>query len=264
MVSDNSAVFKTNAVWIRRIRRSEQLQDFLAAQEIQWQFNLAKSPWWGGFYERLLKDVKRTLYKTLGKTHLTFEQLEVVVMDIERHTNNRPLTYIGSDCGEDQVLTPNLVMWGQDAFILEDMEVEEDKLTRFHRRLQNSKQSAWNRWQKEYLRNLMESHRVKRRDSQTPEIGEIVLILGEEKNRGRWKKGKVIRIVRGADGVARGVILLHKGKQLERPMQSVCPLEIRSVEDEPEQDPNEQGAEPKDEKLDPLFPNLTLMSRNAP
>lgn len=52
-------------------------------------------------------------------------------MDIERHTNNRPLTYIGSDGEEDQVLTPNLVMWGQDAYILEDMEVEEDKLTRF-------------------------------------------------------------------------------------------------------------------------------------
>ena len=48
-----------------------------------------------------------------------------------------------------------------------------------------------------------------------------MLNLGEEKNRGRWKKGKVIRIVRGADAVARGVILLHKGKQLERPMHSV-------------------------------------------
>ena len=114
MVPDNAAVFKTTAVWIQRIRRSEQLQDFLTAQEIQWQFNLAKSPWWGGFYERLLKDVKRTLYKKLGKTHVTFEQLEVVVMDIERHMNSRPLTYIGSDGGEDQVLTLNLFMWGQD------------------------------------------------------------------------------------------------------------------------------------------------------
>ena len=85
IVSDNAAVFKTTADWIRKIRRSEQLQDFLAAQEIHWKFNLAKSPWWGGMYERLLKDVKKTLYKTLGKTNLAFEQLEAVVMDIERH-----------------------------------------------------------------------------------------------------------------------------------------------------------------------------------
>ena len=165
---------------MRRIRRSEQLQDFLAVQEIRWQFNLAKSPWWEGFYERLLKDVKRTQYKTLGETHLTFEQLEVVVMDVERHMDNRPLTDVGSDGGEDQVLTPNFVMWGQDGYILEDIEVEDDdELTRFHRRLQNSKQSAWSRCQREYLRSLMESHRVKRLDSQLPEVGEIVLILRE-------------------------------------------------------------------------------------
>ena len=76
---------------------------------------------------------------------------------------------------------------------------------------------------------------MKRLDAHAPEVGEIVLILGEEKNRGRWKKGKVIRIVKRADGLARGVILLNKRKQLERPIQSVCPLEIRSAEHEPEQ-----------------------------
>ena len=75
---------------------------------------------------------------------------------------------------------------------------------------------------------------MKRHNTHTPEVGEIVLILGEEKNQGRWKKGKVIRIVRG-DDVARGVILPHKEKQLERPIQSVCPSEIRSAEHEPEQ-----------------------------
>ena len=94
----------------------------------------------------------------------------------------------------------------------------------------------------------MESHRVKRLDAHVPEVGEIVLILGEEKNRGRWKKGKVIRIVKGADSVARGVILQHKGKQLERPIQSVCPLEIRSADHEPEPDACPKGREPTRER----------------
>ena len=52
---------------------------------------------------------------------------------------------------------------------------------------------------------------MKRLDAHVPEVGEIVLMLGEEKNRGRWKKEKVIRIVRGTVGMARGVILLYKG-----------------------------------------------------
>ena len=193
MISDNAAVFKTTADWIRKLRRSEQLHDFLAAQEIEWTFNLAKSPWWGGMYERLIKDVKKTLYKTLGKTELTFEQLEAVVMDKEKHMNNCLLMYIESESGEDQDLKLNLVMWGQGAHILEDIEDKDDELIRFHRRLINTKQHAWRQWQREYLHSLMESHLVKRLDMHVPEVGEIVLILGEEKNRGCWKKGKMIR-----------------------------------------------------------------------
>ena len=243
MVSDNAAVFRSTASWIRKLRKSEQLQDYLAAQEIHWQFNLLKSPWWGGMYEKIIKEIKKTLYKTLGKTHLTFQQLEAVVMDIERHLNNRPLTYVGGD-GEDRVLTPNMVMWGQDSHILEDIEVEDANLMKFDRRLQNARQHAWSRWQKEYIHGLMESHRITRVDTQPPEVGEIVLIVGEEKNRGQWKKGRVLRIVKGADGVARGVILLHKGNQLERPIQCVCPLAIRCVEKEPSQDIPQERREP--------------------
>ena len=68
IVSDNESVFKTTAKWIKLIRKSEKLQDYLASEGITWQFNLSKSPWWGGMYERLIKDIKKTLYKTLGKT----------------------------------------------------------------------------------------------------------------------------------------------------------------------------------------------------
>ena len=110
IVSDNAAVFKTTATWIRKIRKSEALQDFLAQQQIMWQFNISRSPWWGGLYERLIKEVKRTLYTTMGRTHLEYAQVEAVVMDIERHLNNRALTYMESEAGEEQVLTPNAIM----------------------------------------------------------------------------------------------------------------------------------------------------------
>ena len=175
-------------------------------------------------YERLMK----TLYKTLGKTHLTFEQLEVVIMDIERHLNNRPLTYVESDGGDGKVLTPNIIMWGQDTHIVEDIEVEENQLTKLYRRLNTARQRAWSRWQKEYVYSLLESHRINRDVSCLHKVGEIVLIIGEEKNRGEWKEAKVLRLVKGKGNVVRGIILLYKGKQIERPVESVCPLEIRS------------------------------------
>ena len=227
VVSDNGGAFKTTAEWIKTLRRSEALHDYLARQEIKWNFNLSRSPWWGSIYERLIKDIKGTLYKTLGRSHLSFEQLESVIIDIERHMNNRPLTYIESEVGEGKVLTPNSIMWGQNAHTLEDLEVDVDSVTKFQRRLENARAHVWSRWSREYVRSLMDYHRINRKEAVVPEVGEVVLIVGEEKNRGLWMKGRVLQHVQGKDGVIRGAIVLHKGNRLERPLQLLCPLEIR-------------------------------------
>ena len=45
-------------------------------------------------------------------------------------------------------------------------------------------------------------------------------------------KGRVIRHVKGKDGVVREVILLHKGNHIQRPLQRVCPLEIKCPQGE--------------------------------
>ena len=122
---------------------AEQLQNHLATQEIRWKSNLAKLPWWGGMYERLIRELKKTLYKTLGKTHLSFVHLEAVVTDTERHPNNRPLTYVESDGGDEEVLTPSLIMWGQQSHTLEDIEVDDEELTKFGRRLAKAREHTW-------------------------------------------------------------------------------------------------------------------------
>ena len=88
IASDNASVFKSSATCNKKLRKSESLQDHLAKQDIKWQFNLSRSPWWGGLYERLIKEIKKTLYKTMGISHFRYEQMEGLVMDIERHLNN--------------------------------------------------------------------------------------------------------------------------------------------------------------------------------
>ena len=56
-----------------------------------------------------------------------------------------------------------------------------------------------------------------------------MLVVGDEKNRGHWKKGKVIQHIQGKDGVVRGVSLLHKGHHIIRPLNLLCPLEIKGT-----------------------------------
>ena len=117
---------------------------------------------------------------------------------------------------------------GQEAYAIVDIELDGDEVTKLQVRLNEKRQHMWQRWKKEYVHGLMESRQIKRGESDYPEIGEIVLIIGDEKNRGEWKKGRVLRHIRGRDGVVQGVGLLHKGNQIQRPFQLVCPLEKRS------------------------------------
>ena len=216
IISENASVFKATASWIKKIRKSERLPDHLAREDIRWQFNLSRSPWWGGMYEQVIKDLKKTLYKTLCRTTLSFKQLETVMVDIERQMNNRPLTYLESE--------------------IEEIEEDRDEVSKLHKQLKEAKQYAWKRWKREYIHSLLESHQVNRKIGPILDIGEIVLVVGDEKNRAKWKKGRVMRHVRGRDGVIRGVILLHKGHHIERPLTLVCPLEIKgpvATEDAP-------------------------------
>ena len=151
-------------------------------------------------------------------------------MDIEINMNNRPLTYVEGESGEEQVLTPNTLIRGTNIYLINDDKSDEDELTRMQKRVAKAKNNAWKRWQREYINSLMESQRINGKQAKAPEVGEIVLVVGEEKNRSEWKKGKVLRQVKGRDGVTRGVVLLHKGHEIERPLQLVCPLEIRCTE----------------------------------
>jgi hypothetical protein len=110
----------------------------------------------GLFVTKLIRHV-HTEVMHLG---VAFVQLEAVVMDIERHLNNRPLTYVESDGGDQEVLTPNSIMWGQQSHILQEIEVEDGELTKFNRRLVKAREHAWTRLRKEYIHGLMESHRI--------------------------------------------------------------------------------------------------------
>ena len=69
--SDNFQTFVAAAKWIKRALRSEEIHDFLANQNIKWQFNLSRAPWWGGQFERMVGLTKQALYKTIGSSTLT-------------------------------------------------------------------------------------------------------------------------------------------------------------------------------------------------
>ena len=73
---------------------------------ITWKFILEKALWWGGYYERMVKLVKQSLRKVLGRDQLRYEKLMTVPTEIEGVLNSRPITYVYPDLTEEP-LTPS-------------------------------------------------------------------------------------------------------------------------------------------------------------
>ena len=95
-------------------------------------------------------------------------------------------------------------------------------------------QKFWNRWRKEYLTELRESHRTllaRRKASNVVKDGEVVVIHDENLPRGQWQFGRIQQVIRGSDGQVRGVRIRTQTKTgrstvLQHPVQLLYPLEI--------------------------------------
>ena len=48
--------------------RSKEVKQFFVSKGVNQEFILASAPLWGGFYERLVRNVKSTLRKNVGKS----------------------------------------------------------------------------------------------------------------------------------------------------------------------------------------------------
>ena len=65
IVSDNAKTFKGAWKEIRTLFRHPEVRAELEKKGIEWRFNIARDPWWGGFFERMVKSVKQCLKKAI-------------------------------------------------------------------------------------------------------------------------------------------------------------------------------------------------------
>ena len=226
--SDNGRTFVAAAKWLWNVMQDERLHDYLAKMNIKWQFNLSRAPWWGGQFERMVGIVKQAFNKSVGNGTLTWAELQDVLLDVEVALNNRPLSYVEEDL-QLPLLTPNMLQFGCPN-LLPDPEAhhqENPDLRKRARYLARCKDVTRKRWSAEYLRGLRERHNMKHNKRQlSVTSGDVIIIKGDEKNRGQWKLGIVDELFPGSDGVIRAVKLRAGKSYLERPIQHLYPLEL--------------------------------------
>ena len=97
MISDNGSTFLAAAEDIQRLLKDPSINNYMANRSVQWTFIPKRAPWFGGFYERLIGMTKNVLKKTLGRSLVTLNELNTLVVEVEAVINDRPITYVPSD-----------------------------------------------------------------------------------------------------------------------------------------------------------------------
>ena len=185
------------------ITENEDVSGYLSNHGIKWTFVVQLVPWMGGFYERLIGLVKRSIRKELGKLYLYRSQLETITIEIEAILNSRPLTYVGDDLASGFALTPAHFLTLNTETGIHGLEEEEgdptykpqigsrEMLLNSWSKGQRHLERFWKLWQDEYLLALRERYQTNIKSSRitshtSAKQGDIVLIK-EDLPRGLWK-----------------------------------------------------------------------------
>uniref|UniRef100_A0A5S6Q7F1 Integrase catalytic domain-containing protein n=1 Tax=Trichuris muris TaxID=70415 RepID=A0A5S6Q7F1_TRIMR len=101
--SDNFRTFKRVAKDMQTVFddcSQRKVQEHIASHRVTWKFITERAPWAGGAWERL------TLKKTLHKSLLIVEEMTTMLCEAESQINARPLTIVGDEPKEQELLTP--------------------------------------------------------------------------------------------------------------------------------------------------------------
>ncbi|XP_037029723.1 uncharacterized protein LOC119069705 [Bradysia coprophila] len=207
----------------------KRIQEATNVHRIQWIFNPPASPWWGGFWERLVRTLKEYLRKILGNNKLNKVQLDTALAFVKSLMNSRPLTYITEDQDDLVPLTP--------AAFLRDIEpsefpelvtLNESCFQRRYKELLTMKEELRSRFRSEYLGQLVQ--RSKPTQDIKFEVGDVVLVMDETKKRLEWPMAKIIEIFPGHDKKTRVARIKTKQGEIVRTLQRLVHLEVKASE----------------------------------
>ena len=193
-----------------------------------WKFIVPRAPWWGGFWERMVKSVKSALRKSLGRKSLTRVELETSLHEVEACINSRPLTYPDAEADSSGPLTPSHFLLGRPSVLAPASSPGESELSqpdlrvRLEVRLQHI-EHFWSIWKDQYIKNLPPCTGAPVTSGLS--VGSLVLIHDENSYRLQWPLGVVLKLFPGRDGLVRSAEVKTAKNVLIRPIQRLYQLE---------------------------------------
>lgn len=209
--SDNGPSFTKFEDNLRQYAHT-QLQKISPSTE--WRFNPPGALWWGGFYERMVGTVKKTLHKTCGKMRVNSElTANYIVRSAQHCLNHRPLWGLAQD-HKAEIITPQSFLRVEvpTAEITSNDPAGENGLAMLKRLYASQARRIthiWRMFQRGYMSELRKHTNIRKQsfDCQTLKVGDLVLYEVPETIRNFWPIARVRKLIPGRDGIVRAVYL---------------------------------------------------------
>lgn len=209
MFSDNAGNFTNTDKEIQEsldqalLDSDSDLRQTLLKNRIEWSYIPARAPHFGG-WESSVKLVKHHLKRVLGEVHLTFEDFNTLIVEIEAVVNSRPLWSVPTKPDEYEPLTPGHFLVFRPLNALPEGSVDHLPINRLnqYQYLQRLLSEFWKLWSREYIHSLQV--RKKWLESK-PNIqkNQLVLIADDNQLPTQWKIGKIVEVFYGPDDLVR-------------------------------------------------------------
>ncbi|XP_070526460.1 uncharacterized protein [Cardiocondyla obscurior] len=215
--SDNGTTFvgankplKELYEFVNSEREQKQIAEFLSEREINWRFIPPHAPHFGGLWEAAVKSTKTHMYRVVGNAHLTYEEMQTMLCEIEAILNSRPLTSLSTDpndleCARGTAVEMATYRAAAAAF-LEAMEFGVPPHVNAAVKMACSKTGAIS-------------------------VGQLVLIQQPGLGPLQWLLGRISEVHPGADGIVRAATMKTKGGYLTRPIVKLAILPIDEEDD---------------------------------
>ena len=201
-ISDNPKTFKASPKVIKQLY-NEEVRTHLESNQIDWKFILERTPWWHGFYERMIGTVKHCFWKVLGNAKGNADELLTVLRELEATLNSPLVTYEYEKIGAEMLTPSHLIHEHWLSSLPEEVRNEEEEsetgfLRRF-RYLTRLRIHFWNQWRKVDIADLRQHHHSKEEGLRKLSEGEVLLVHKNDVKRSNWKMGKVVGLIIAKD-----------------------------------------------------------------
>ena len=245
LLSDNAAQFHAADNLLRQFQSNKLVQETLGAKEIQWLFIPARASHIGGVYERMIGLIKVELKKMSFGTKFTYQEAKVLISDVQRIINNRPLTRATAAIDDDTCITPmDLIRGYQDKAcifpevyleeFLEDLWENRQNLPQQFVRKNINREKFFKNLNDGYFEALRFSHpgtpqkQGQGQKHHPPRIGDVVL-LKQDTLRSDWPRGIIVELPVSSDGQIRKARVMNSSKRiLERAICDLYSLELNA------------------------------------